>query len=173
MAHQGGVFSGEHIGVEYLGTQSDTLAEKEPEREFDGAFKNYESAKTDVVEDTKVQDLTLSLSEDSLDSDSGTEDDSNTAVNYACVPGWDRVIRLANALPQRTREDFRTQKKRFSHIGVESMARFHSQSNVILLDKDDDLSDMINKGIEADNDDVAEQEEDICHEDPLGKMIII
>lgn len=85
------VFSGEHIGVEYLGTQSDTLAEKEPEREFDGAFKNYESAKTDVVEDTKVQDLTLSLSEDSLDSDSGTEGETEEqdkeVVDSKALPG--------------------------------------------------------------------------------------
>lgn len=65
------VFSGEHIGVEYLRTQSDSQAEKELDKEIDEVFEHYESSETDLVEDTEVQDLTLA--EDSSDNDSGTE----------------------------------------------------------------------------------------------------
>ena len=67
------VFSGEHIGVEYLRTQSDSQAEKELDKEIDEVFEHYESSETDLVEDTEVQDLTLALPEDSSDNDSGTE----------------------------------------------------------------------------------------------------
>lgn len=65
------MFSGEHIGVEYLRSQSDSQAEKELDKEIDEVFEHYESSETDLVEDTEVQDLTLA--EDSSDNDSGTE----------------------------------------------------------------------------------------------------
>ena len=69
-----GVYTGELIGVEYLRSQSDVLANKDLDKEIDQAFEDYQSEEDNADESQAIiQDLTLALPEESSDSDSGTE----------------------------------------------------------------------------------------------------
>lgn len=68
-----GVFTGEHIGAEYLWSQSDVLPNKALEKEIDEAFEDYQSEVESVEEHQQIQDLTLALPEDYSDSNSGTK----------------------------------------------------------------------------------------------------
>ena len=68
-----GLFTGERIGVEYLRSQSDVLANKDLDQEIDEAFEDFESEVESLAEHQQMQDFTLALPEDSSDSDSGTE----------------------------------------------------------------------------------------------------
>lgn len=69
-----GVFTGEHIGVEYLRSQSDVLADKNLNQEIHEAFKDYHSElEESLAEHQQIQNLTLALPEDSSAGESGTE----------------------------------------------------------------------------------------------------
>ena len=68
-----GVYTGERIGVDYLRSQSDILANKDLEKEIDEAFDDFQCEEESADEQLMLEDLTLALTEDSSESDSGTE----------------------------------------------------------------------------------------------------
>lgn len=71
-----GIYTGELVGIEYLRSQSDVLANTDLEKGIDKVFEDYQSEEDAVDEPLIIQDLTLALPEESSESDSGTEVDT-------------------------------------------------------------------------------------------------
>ena len=60
-----GIYTGELVGIEYLRSQSDVLANTDLEKEIDEVFEDYQSEEDAVDEPLIIQDLTLALPEES------------------------------------------------------------------------------------------------------------
>ena len=129
-----GIYTGELVGIEYLRSQSDVLANTDLEKEIDEVFEDYQSEEDAVDEPLIIQDLTLALPEESSESDSGTE--VNTAhCNAANKRKLNRMTTVQQWIQRGSRIGIRSTglQKPFSTCVRTSQTRRSKASNVCML----------------------------------------